>query len=101
MKINCIFVTQLSQKSFPLCMKSLHDVVAKEHHIKHFGRLQLGLFLKGLGVPLEEATKFWRGHFTKRPEIDGSRVCMPVSTSLYFFLFKSFFYLVSFSNHKA
>lgn len=55
-------------------MKHVYDVVQKEHHLKHWGRLQLGLFFKGLGVQLDEATKFWRTNFTKRPEIDTSRV---------------------------
>jgi DNA primase large subunit len=55
-------------------MKSLYEVVKKEHHLKHWGRLQLGLFFKGIGVSVEEATKFWRSHFTRRPEIDASRV---------------------------
>lgn len=77
------FTLQLSQKSFPLCMKTLYDVVVKDHHLKHFGRLQLGLFLKAIGVPMDEATKFWRGHFTKKPEIDGSRVSFKVSFVYY------------------
>lgn len=55
-------------------MKVLYDVVEKEHHLKHFGRLQLGLFLKGIGLPLEEATKFWRSNFTKKAGMDGNRV---------------------------
>ncbi|CAL8086855.1 unnamed protein product [Orchesella dallaii] len=71
-----VTVAQLSgfsEKSFPLCMKQLYDVVLKEHHLKHWGRLQLGLFFKRLGLPMDEATKFWRSNFTKRPETDTSR----------------------------
>jgi DNA primase large subunit len=55
-------------------MKTLYNVVVKDHHLKHFGRLQFGLFLKAIGVPMDEAIKFWRINFTKKPEIDGSRV---------------------------
>lgn len=55
-------------------MKHLYDVVQKDHHLKHGGRLQLGLFFKGLGLPIDESIKFWRNNFTKRPEIDSSRV---------------------------
>lgn len=63
-------------------MRSLYDVVVKEHHLKHFGRLQLGLFLKAIGVPIDEAVKFWRGHFTKKPEIDGTRVGLKLNYKL-------------------
>ncbi|ODM90523.1 DNA primase large subunit [Orchesella cincta] len=73
---DAVSVAQLSgfsQKSFPLCMKQLYDVVQKEHHLKHWGRLQLGLFFKRLGLPMDEATKFWRSNFTKRPDIDIGR----------------------------
>ena len=33
-------------KHFPLCMRALHINLQKEHHLKHQGRLQYGLFLK-------------------------------------------------------
>ena len=33
--------------------------------MKHFGRMQYGLFLKGIGLPLEEALIFWRKAFGK------------------------------------
>ncbi|CAG7818122.1 unnamed protein product [Allacma fusca] len=62
-----------TQGSFPLCVKSLYDHVKKEHHLRHHGRLQLGLFFKGVGVPLEEATRFWRTHFTKKQGVDDNR----------------------------
>jgi DNA primase large subunit len=62
-----------TQTSFPLCVKTLYDHVKKENHLRHFGRLQLGLFFKGVGVPLEEATRFWRMHFTKKQGVDDNR----------------------------
>ena len=35
------------------------------HHLKHKARNQLGLFLKGIGLTVEESIAVWRGNFTK------------------------------------
>ncbi|KAI8817371.1 eukaryotic and archaeal DNA primase, large subunit-domain-containing protein [Fimicolochytrium jonesii] len=48
---------------FPPCMRNLHSALRREAHLKHVGRLQLGLFLKGIGLPMEEALVFWRNAF--------------------------------------
>ncbi|PKY04840.1 DNA primase large subunit [Aspergillus campestris IBT 28561] len=48
---------------FPLCMRSLHMNLRKNNHLKHFGRLQYTLFLKGIGLSLEECILFWRQSF--------------------------------------
>lgn len=56
--------------SFPLCMRTLHEGMRKDHHLKHFGRLQYGLFLKAAGLSLEEALIFWRTEFTKIMDVD-------------------------------
>lgn len=53
-------IPKLSYESFPLCMVSMVEALHKDHHLKHTGRQQLGLFLKGIGLPLEEAVRFWR-----------------------------------------
>ncbi|KAG6444005.1 DNA primase large subunit [Manduca sexta] len=60
----------LSLKSFPLCMRQLHEQLRMAHHLKHGGRLQYGLFLKGIGVTLEDSLRFWRDEFTKIMELD-------------------------------
>lgn len=60
----------LAKVSFPLCMRSLHECLTKDHKLKHAGRLQYGLFLKGIGVSLDDALKFWREEFTKHPDIN-------------------------------
>jgi len=44
----------------------------QNHHIRHGGRQQYGLFLKGVGLTLEEAMKFWKTEFCKL--IDGDKV---------------------------
>ena len=35
----------------------------EDSHLKHFGRLQYTLFLKGIGLSLEECLVFWRRSF--------------------------------------
>lgn len=55
-------IDQLSQH-FPLCMRSLHMSLRKNNHLKHYGRLQYTLFLKGIGLSLEECILFWRQSF--------------------------------------
>ena len=50
----------LSKRSFPLCMRNLHEQMVQQHHLKHLGRLQYRLFLKGpsqVSVTTEERTR--------------------------------------------
>ncbi|PIA15282.1 DNA primase large subunit Spp2, partial [Coemansia reversa NRRL 1564] len=49
--------------NFPLCMQHLHAQLLADHHLRHGGRMQLGLFLKGIGLPLPEALVYWRRAF--------------------------------------
>ncbi|KND91768.1 putative DNA primase large subunit [Tolypocladium ophioglossoides CBS 100239] len=57
-------VDSLSQH-FPACMSHLHRSLRRDAHLKHYGRLQYTLFLKGLGLNLEECLVFWRSAFHK------------------------------------
>lgn len=54
-----------SENNMPLCMKNLHNHLKHEHKLKHWGRLQYGLFLKAAGMDLEDAQRFWESMFTK------------------------------------
>ncbi|XP_064483538.1 DNA primase large subunit-like [Ornithodoros turicata] len=63
-------IDQLCKESFPLCMKAMHEVLRKNHHLRHGGRLQYGLFLKGIGLSLEEALRFWREEFAQHVGAD-------------------------------
>ncbi|XP_058066195.1 DNA primase large subunit [Anopheles bellator] len=56
---------QLSKKSFPLCMRHVHDTLRATHHLKHFGRMQYTLFLKAIGVTMEDCLRFWREELTR------------------------------------
>lgn len=44
----------------PLCMRQLHTALNREHKLKHWGRLQYGLFLKGAGMSADDAMAFWQ-----------------------------------------
>lgn len=61
---------KLSRSSFPLCMRRLHEKLREAHHLKYGGRMQYGLFLKGIGLSLENAMKFWREEFVKAMDAD-------------------------------
>ncbi|RKF75884.1 putative DNA primase large subunit [Golovinomyces cichoracearum] len=50
---------------FPLCMQNLHLILRRDCHLKYFGRLQYTLFLKGIGLNLEQCLIFWRSSFSK------------------------------------
>jgi DNA primase large subunit len=54
-----------AEQNMPLCMKHLHTGLKREHKLKHWGRLQYGLFLKGAGLELDDAVQFWESHFSK------------------------------------
>uniref|UniRef100_A0A182KAN8 DNA primase large subunit n=1 Tax=Anopheles christyi TaxID=43041 RepID=A0A182KAN8_9DIPT len=56
---------QLSKKSFSLCMRNVHDTLRATHHLKHVGRMQYTLFLKAIGVTMEDALRFWREELTR------------------------------------
>ncbi|KZT11217.1 DNA primase large subunit [Laetiporus sulphureus 93-53] len=63
-EITADMIDDLARKHFPLCMRNLHETLRREHHLKHFGRLQYGLFLKVLGLSIDEAITFWRRSFS-------------------------------------
>lgn len=47
---------------FPLCMRLLQEKLENTGYLTHGERLQLGLFLKKLGMPLDEQMKMWYSH---------------------------------------
>lgn len=50
-------------KFFPLCMQNLHRELRKQSHLKHFARLQYTLFLKGIGMDMQQCIEFWSRSF--------------------------------------
>ncbi|KAF6731524.1 DNA primase large subunit [Oryzias melastigma] len=71
-KISLEQIDPLSGKSFPLCMRQLHQALRENHHLRHGGRMQYGLFLKGIGISLEQALQFWRSEFI-RGKVDADK----------------------------
>jgi len=69
-KLTLVNLEEEVKRSFPICMRNLHEGLKKDHHLKHFGRLQYGLFLKAAGLNLDEALMFWRSEFTKKMDLD-------------------------------
>jgi DNA primase large subunit len=53
------------EASAPLCMRSSYGVLREKHHLKHGGRMQFGLFLKGIGVGVGDALAFWQAEFMR------------------------------------
>ncbi|CAN0907619.1 Probable DNA primase large subunit [Linum grandiflorum] len=56
----------VAKSSFPLCMSHLFDKLREDHHLKHWGRMQLGRFLKGVGLKLDDALAFWKAEFSQK-----------------------------------
>ncbi|XP_060943494.1 DNA primase large subunit [Limanda limanda] len=71
-KISLEQIDSLSVKSFPLCKRQLHQALKENHHLRHGGRMQYGLFLKGIGLSLEQALQFWRSEFI-RGKVDADK----------------------------
>lgn len=70
-----LFLSQLSITSFPPCMRQLHKALRENHHLRHGGRMQYGLFLKGIGLTLEQALQFWKREFI-RGKMDPDKVIL-------------------------
>lgn len=51
-------------------MKQMYSALKTDHHLRHNARIQLGLFLKGIGLSLEDALTFWRTEFCKKIDVD-------------------------------
>jgi DNA primase large subunit len=58
-------IESLSGTSFALCMQSMQDALKAKGKLMHDGRQQYGLFLKGIGLTLEDSLAFWQKQFSK------------------------------------
>ena len=55
---------QRHSRYMPLCMRQLQTGLHQDGKLKHFGRLQYGLFLKGAGLSMDQALMFFQRHFS-------------------------------------
>lgn len=60
-------------KFFPPCMLNLHQNLRKRHRLSHYQRFYYSLFLKDIGMPVEEAIDFWGAEYRQSP--NGSLNC--------------------------
>lgn len=62
-----ISLNQLPQSivAMPLCMMNMMAKLREQHHLRYAARLQLGNFLKGCGLTMEESLRFWQTEFGK------------------------------------
>ena len=45
-EVTADMVDDIAEKHFPMCMRTLHEKLRRDQHLKHYGRLHYGLFLK-------------------------------------------------------
>ncbi|WKX90089.1 hypothetical protein Q1695_009154 [Nippostrongylus brasiliensis] len=69
-KVTRQMIDGLCATSFPPCMRQIHYRLRTDHHLRHGARRQYGLFLKALGLSLDEALAFMREEFTKKIDSD-------------------------------
>ncbi|ODV92468.1 hypothetical protein CANCADRAFT_17020, partial [Tortispora caseinolytica NRRL Y-17796] len=50
--------------NFPLCMSQILSHIRTRKHLKYDGRIQFNRFIKGMGVPVQEALEFWQKAFS-------------------------------------
>ncbi|XP_028174309.1 DNA primase large subunit-like [Ostrinia furnacalis] len=58
---------------FPPCMLNLHQCLRKKHRLSHMQRFHYSLFLKDIGMPIDEAVDFWRSEYRQSP--NGNHSC--------------------------
>ncbi|XP_068201586.1 uncharacterized protein [Palaemon carinicauda] len=52
-------------KFFPLCMQQLHKTLSRTNRLRHHARLRYTLFLKDIGLPVDENITFWEHFYSK------------------------------------
>lgn len=67
-EINAVSVTLPAvMQHYPMCARHLQKNMILNSHLRYNGRSQLTVFLKGIGLSLDEALKFWEHLFTTGP----------------------------------
>ncbi|CAH1119595.1 unnamed protein product [Phaedon cochleariae] len=60
-------ITKIDRESefFPLCMLNLYKILEKTNRLPHNDRFDFSLYLKGIGVSLNDSLKFWEDMYSK------------------------------------
>lgn len=59
---------------FPLCMQELQRSLVKSRRLRHNPRFRYTLFLKDIGLPVDESLKFWQ-HWYSKPHAEHGNGC--------------------------
>ncbi|KEG13732.1 DNA primase large subunit [Trypanosoma grayi] len=59
-------VRRLAETHFPLCMRQVDEHLRREGHLKHYGRLTYGLFLKAIGLSLQDSLTLFASLMTQK-----------------------------------
>ncbi|CAM9010775.1 unnamed protein product [Wickerhamomyces anomalus] len=62
--------TKKINSNFPLCASQLMNGLNQTHHLKYIARQQFTLFLKGIGLSLDQALEYWQNEFTRSISLD-------------------------------
>lgn len=57
-------ISRLAQTHFPLCMRQMDAHLRREGHLRHHGRFSYGLFLKAIGLSLEDSLQLFSSLMT-------------------------------------
>ena len=60
-------------QDFPLCFRRVHQNLKTNHRIGHHARIAYTLFLKEIGLSLEESLQFWSHYYSKDSKSNASR----------------------------
>ena len=63
--IKAIDIEHISSQNFPLCMQKANQHLKKHNRLGHHARIAYTLFLKEIGLSLEESLKFWSAYYSK------------------------------------
>lgn len=65
-KVTLADLPAAARRSFPLCMHNMYVKLLETHHLKHNARNQFGLFLKTIGLTVDESMAFFKSEFGKK-----------------------------------
>lgn len=69
-KVSLKDIDLVANRSFPPCMYNMYKTLRNRHKLYHDGRLQFGLFIKGIGLTMNESLQFWKEELSKSVGLD-------------------------------